>query len=391
MNNIETIRVKFLEVEQPIGIFYIASINWKDLFAISYADVREIKDTNDDSIDSYLGIQRTVSRNRVKEISKYVRTLDATFPTSVILHIDSKSYFKNGKEINTVDDILDDDVDEIDNIYVDNDTDELVIRKKDTVAKVLDGQHRIEGLKEGYYNLHDHDTDFQFNVTIFVDLDIDDQAQIFSVINKAQTKVNKSLVYDLYEYATSRSPQKTAHDIVRLLNKAEESPFYKKVKLLGTARNRELETVTQATIAEIIISFISSDPMSDRDVIKRNKKSIFGSRKIQLGSASEQKKRMFRKLFINDKDEIIYQNIYNYFKAVQQKWPIAWDEISTGNILNRSTGIIALFRLFRDVYLHLKGGDDRLVKFSEYFDLLQCVKSYLSQNVGFSRVKHKKT
>ena len=76
------------------------------------------------------------------------------------------------------------------------------------VANILDGQHRIEGLKEGLSSGHPNSEQFQLNVSIFVDLDMDDQSMVFATVNKAQTKVNKSLVYDLFAYAKSRSPQR---------------------------------------------------------------------------------------------------------------------------------------------------------------------------------------
>ena len=223
-----------------------------------------------------------------------------------------------------------------------NKSNKLKIRADNKVARILDGQHRIEGLRNGFKN-YDNDPVFQFNVTIFVDMDIDDQAQIFSVINKAQTKVNNSLVYDLYEYAKHRSPQKTAHDIVRLLNKIPESPCHKKIKILGTAQNKELETIAQATFVELILKYITTNAMLDRDILKRGKK--------LAPFMDEQKKQelLFRTLFINGKDHIILSILFNYFQAVKEKWPNSWNINNEGNILNKSTGIIALMRFLKYV------------------------------------------
>jgi len=350
------IQIPFIEIKQPIGTFYICSISWQDLIAICYNDIREIRNTEND-IDSYLGIQRAISEKRIKEISQYVTTMDATFPTSVILHINSESYYKNGNLISDYDEILTSESYEIEtNISLIENSNLLEIRKNDQVAKILDGQHRIEGLKSAVEKdpLFFKDIQFQINVTIFVDLDIDDQAQIFSVINKAQTKVNKSLVYDLYEYAKYRSPQKTAHDVVRLLYKKENSPFYRKIKILGTARFKETETITQATIAELIISYITDNAMRDRDALKRKGSALFSSKKgIEIGSQSILKKRPLRKMFVEKDDAGIFLNINNFFDAARNKWPQAWDNhgnVLDNNILNKSTGIIALFRVFRDVY-----------------------------------------
>lgn len=379
MNNY--IEVPYIEVKQPIGIFYICSIKWQELLEIAAADIRQIDEESkkDNNFDSYLGIQRKISPNRIKEISKYVRTIDATFPTSIILHIDSTIETIDEEGISKFPpDVIEKRLDEIqttENIKIDKESHKLFIRKNDKVAQILDGQHRIEGLRASYNNpdlFTEELTDFDLNVTIFVDLDIDDQAQIFSVINKAQTKVNKSLVYDLFEYAKNRSPQKTSHDIVRLLNRKEGSPFYRRIKILGTADNKDLETIAQATFVELIMGYISQNPMEDRDALRR--RSVFGKKTLsKLTDQNQIEKYIFRNLFIDDKDEIIFQNIYNYFEVVKNKWPYSWENNIEGNILNKSTGLIALMRFIRPIINKIGIYEDviEIDKFKQLFDLIK--------------------
>jgi len=353
MDNQETIKTNYLEVTQPIGTYYICSMTWQQLLEIAYADIREIrKKSESDEFDNYLGIQRTVSPNRIKEISDYVTYMDATFPTSIILHIKSEVKSLNGKIVEVYDDQLIEEnaenIIDITNIQINNDV--LEIRKDEKVAKILDGQHRIEGFRVAKEKGADIER-FDFNVTIFVDLDLDDQAQIFSVINKAQTKVNKSLVYDLYSYAKHRSPQKTAHDIVRTLNKSEKSPFYKSIKVLGKAMDKEMETIAQATLAELVIDSISKEPMKDRNTLRKRSILGIGGLKKDTDEKSIQR-RIFRNLFIDNNDEIIYHIINNYFTAVCNKWNRAWNNEPAieKNIIKKSTGIIALFRFLRYLY-----------------------------------------
>lgn len=200
------------------------------------------------------------------------------------------------------------------------------------VGKVLDGQHRIAGL-EGYSQV---EKPFDVIVAVFIDMELEDQAILFATINKTQTKVNKSLADDLYEFAKSRSPQKTCHNIVRVLDQMEKSPFHGKIKILGTAVDKDKETITQATFVESLIAFISADKMKDRDDLKRGKKLE------QL----DNKKYFLRKLFIEEKDTEIAKLVMEYFKAVQQRWPNAWNIVRPETILNRSTGFVALMRFF---------------------------------------------
>src|ERR1051325_9239186 len=99
----QTISFKCLKCKQPIGEFYIGILKHEDLIKITYADIRRL-DTGSEQreVEIYTGIQRELSKNRVKEIGKYVNMVDATFPTSVIIHIDEKyiiKYDKNKEEM----------------------------------------------------------------------------------------------------------------------------------------------------------------------------------------------------------------------------------------------------------------------------------------------------
>ena len=93
---------------------------------------------------------------------------------------------------------------------------------------------------------------------------------LFSIVNLAQTKVNRSLVYDLFSLARSRSPEKTCHEVVVALDKMDESPFHHRIKRLGVAtEGRFGETLSQATVVKGILPYITNDPLADRDIGKR--------------------------------------------------------------------------------------------------------------------------
>src|SRR5713226_4979754 len=163
--NGDHINFSCIKVTQPIGTFYIGAIDARDLYEIAYADVRRIQERD---VESYLGIQRELSQTRVNELHQYVQTVDATFPTSIIIAVSS------------------------DNAIFDDASMEMRIRRDSGVANIIDGQHRIEGLAEYTKD------NFQLNVTLFVDMDIEDQAMVFATINLKQKTMRKSLAYDLY-------------------------------------------------------------------------------------------------------------------------------------------------------------------------------------------------
>lgn len=315
--------VSAIQIRQPIGEFLIASIPSKQLCEIAYFDVRRMLKERD--IETYLGIQRPLNQSRVDELQSYVRTVDACFPTAVILAVDSRSaiFDSTTNKLTLRNDPNPEG--ELDPIYYRN------------IAKVLDGQHRIAGLME-----YPKD-DFEVNVSIFVDIDIEDQAYIFSTVNLAQTKVNRSLAYDLSELTKTPSPQKTCHNIAVALDQLASSPLHHRIKRLGTATpGRKIELLTQATFVEALMPFITSTPTLDRDVLKR------GNR-LATPTPAEIDKHPLRSYFVSGEDLKIADILFRYFSAVQDKWPEAWNTDEKGLILNRTNGFRALMRVLKPI------------------------------------------
>ena len=350
MNNI-TINV--LQVKQPIGTFYIASIPCYTVDQMAPADVRRMEDRD---MEKYLGIQRPLKDERVKQLQRYVKTVDATFPTGVILAIDEKcaSLDEDSGEL-TISEFIDND----------NPTNNITF---DKIAKVIDGQHRIASFVEFDENgqktfTFDKSVEFDINVCIFIGADISQQATIFSTVNLAQTKVNRSLAYDLADFASFRSPQKTCHMIAVMLDAREDSPLYKRIKRLGvkTVGRDTVEPLTQAVFVESLMRFISSDPMKDRDDLQRGKK-------LSIPNEIDSRKLPFRNLFVEDRDEDIAFMIYEYFHAIKNKWPKSWDDLNTkGNILPRSNAFKAFMKFLHYIFQNITGQVLDRNDFKSYF------------------------
>ena len=312
----EWIRVKVHEVKQPIGRFYFGAIDHMDLVKISYSDIRRINSEQRD-VESYLGIERPLRTNRVAELTDYVNTVDATFPSPIILAIaEEETDFEPESGV-------------------------MRIRNRSDVAKILDGQHRIAGL-EGFKGKR-----FDVLVTIFLEMDIEYQAMVFATINLEQTKVNKSLAYDLYAYATTRSPQKTCHNIVRLLNQREDSPFYNKIKVLGVAGDRT-ETISQALFVDSLLPHISTNANKDRDDLRRG-------RKLESARHGDEFRLIFRNMFLEERDGAIARVLWNYFKSVERKWGKYWTDVIPGYVLNRTTGFRGLMQFLPYAYVDVGG------------------------------------
>ncbi|MDV5138668.1 DGQHR domain-containing protein [Chimaeribacter arupi] len=355
------ITIKALKVSQPIGEFYFGKIKAKDLVNITYSDVRRMADSESRQLDDYIGIQRPLIESRVKQINSFISGIDSSFPNSIIISMNSE------------------------NVNWNENTGEFIISPNEDndftkLAKILDGQHRIAGFDTSnttFINEVGNLSDFELLITIFVDADISTQANVFSTVNLAQTKVNKSLVYDLESLAYSRSPEKTCHDIAVLLNKEKDGPFEKRIKRLGVATpNIANETLTQAAFVENLMKLITFDAKSDRNYFLAKQKGGKIAKEYSLEKIDNQSfiKYPFRQSFLYEKDFIIATNVSNFFSSVKFLWPNAWDKSNKKSSLNKTIGLIALFRVLRDVlsYMSERYGSDpiRILSVDDYYQIL---------------------
>lgn len=329
----KSIIVSALKIKQPIGEIYVGSIPAKTLVEITDFDIRTL--VTERGIDSYLGIQRELDKKRVKEISEYVRGSDATFPTAVVLAVPEKCVtieYPCGDDEVFVKLTLS-------NFPSDSDGGEAIFYRH--IARVIDGQHRIKGLQASPRD------DFDVNVSIFIDADIADQASVFATVNLAQTKVSKSLVYDLFELSKSRSPEKTCHSVVVTLESTKESPLYRKIKRLGKATvGRYTETLSQATVVAGILQYICKDKIQvirDRQIGRRG-----GA--FPPADPKDTNRLVLRPFFVEGRDVDMTNLIWNYFEAVRATWQTAWDVNATGMMLNRTNGFDGLMTFFPYAY-----------------------------------------
>ena len=326
------LKLNAFKISQQIGDFFVAKIEAKDLVTVSYSDIRSLDDG--EILGAYLGIQRPLNKKRANEIKDYVNNMDATFPSSVILSLESGDIHWNERS-------------SILTIYYED---------ENTPAKILDGQHRIAGFmdvetkkpihEQCYFERDGEELPFELIITVFVGLDLTEQATVFSVVNLKQTKVSKSLVYDLEAYSSSRSPYKTAHDIVVALDSHSKSPFYQKIKRLGL-KEGDGEILTQAALVEEIIELISKNPMQDRDYFLRKSKQSFSFKREGIDRSDYADGIIFRNLFIDEKDGEILKVILSFFLEIKNKFENSW--ANNQSILNKTVGVKALFRVLREI------------------------------------------
>lgn len=279
--------VKVLQITQPIGTFYMGVMLADDL-----ADIVRIRlrSQNEDAV------QRDESRSRIAEISEYCSDQDATFPTPIIVSI-----FPHA------------------NAYIKDNT--LYYDENELIGEVIDGQHRLKGiLRSANSSL------FELPVIFMMNLTNEENAYVFSVINSKQTKVSSSLIYDLFGMSNGRSPQKTVHELARSMNSNEKSPFFNRLKMLGTrAEGQENATLSQGTFASYIIKLLSKNPIEDSRLLKRGVTPL------------DDESLPLRAYFIRNKDEVILKILLNCFNALRSVYPDEWNN-PQNNILWKTTG-----------------------------------------------------
>lgn len=320
----ETLKFAALKLSQPIGELFVARIAAAKLSQLARADIRRMTSRE---LERMSGIQRGLSSTRVGEIRKYIETVDASFPNAFILNLNSAYLQSEPKP-------LDAECGDDGNIFC------FELALAENAFSIIDGQHRLSGFDGASIE------NFDLIVAFFIDLAVEDQAYLFSTINVTQQKVNKSLVYDLFDVSETRSPQKTAHLITKALNTDEDSPLYRRIKLLGVAPKFDNEVLyraplSQGAVATKIAQLISDDPMSDRDTYRRG-------RSIELLGNEVDRGLIFRRLFADDKDWAILKIVKSYFQAVADAFPDLWSEAD--NPLSKTIGYGALMRLLVDVY-----------------------------------------
>ena len=284
----------YIETQQPIGTFYYCAIPATFLLKVVRSSPRSKSET---------GVQRDLQQDRINSISRYCSDPDAVFPTPIVVSVDASSNVT---------------LDEVHRWVVFADEEAII-------GDVIDGQHRLWGIEGSKYA-----DQFVLPVALMFGLTLEEKAYIFSTINSNQRKVDPSLIYDLFAVTKTRSPQKTVHELARVMNNTEASPFYNRLKMLGKkTSSQEKATLSQGTFAKTILQLITRDPEEDARLVKRDK------------DLKEDVRCPFREYFIDDKDDVIAKILLNCFSALKNVFPKEWEE-PHNNILWKTTGFRAV-------------------------------------------------
>lgn len=312
--------LNYIKLEQPVGDMFLVKMKATQVASIAASKTR--KSYNDSS-----GIQRKLDPYRIKSIAEFCKTKNAMFPTPIILSA-SSDYFVINEEENTL-------------------TIPTISEDENKFCSIVDGQHRLEGLKES--GVIDN---FELLVSFVFDTDPSRDAFLFSIINGNQKPVSRSLIYDLYGLSRSRTVEKTCNKIMRALNGEDfdiKSELSGKIKMLGYKDEfSQNGIVSQAAMIKNLMKLITDK--SERDNIDIE----FGRELEQLDS----RKYIFRKNFVEGNDELIIQENIDFFNAWMKKLKEVKEKynIKEYKQFEKTIGFSVSYRIFRILFL---GWEDR--------------------------------
>lgn len=322
-----------LTVRQPFGTFFVAVISADLLREVAFSDIARVVEV-DPAGYRIAGTQRAQRQERWKEIGKFIDTIEAVFPTSIVL---AANYTEDGSL----------EEDDAQRWRVDGQG-RLTIPTSQKLASVVDGQHRLWGFE---FATDPERKSMPLVCSIFIDLPNPFQAYVFATVNFNQKKVDRSLAYELFGFDTDEeppeawTPEKTAVFLTRRFNIDEESPL--RGRIVVAAQDDDSLThgepgwqVSTATVVDGLLRLFSRNPKADRSAM------------LTVPRAKRQRKALpddhtpAREFFRATNDKAIYALASGFMSAVKVS---LWDHEPAGSFLTRTVGVQALFDVLRDV------------------------------------------
>jgi len=197
--------IPFFKITHEEVVYYLCKLRGTTLANITYVARRRESDEQG-------AVQRILNKTRISNIKDFLLN-GGFFPNNIILNFS-----------------------QLDNVSVDENS--IHFSEESRIAQIIDGQHRVEGLKEAI-RINSEIGDIEFPVLLTVNLSTEKCAELFVSINNEQKPVPKSLIYDLYgllNVANRDFSIERGGDIAEKMNTDEDSPYQGYIKYSGSKR-----------------------------------------------------------------------------------------------------------------------------------------------------------
>jgi DNA phosphorothioation-associated DGQHR protein 1 len=328
-------RSAVLPVHQPFGTFYVAVLPADLLRGVAYSDLARVVDV-DQSGYRLAGTQRAQREERWKEIGKFIDTVEAVFPTSIVL---AANYREDGE------------LEEGDARWTieRGEVSTLVIPTDKKLASVVDGQHRLWGFD---FSSDPDRAAMPLVCSVFLDLPNPFQAYVFATVNFNQKKVDRSLAYELFGFDTEEepaeawTPEKTAVFLTRRLNMDADSALRGRIVVAAqddedlTRTDSSDWTVSTATVVDGLLRLFSRNPKGDRSLI------FATARSKRNRSILPDDKTPARNLYRQTNDKAIYALANGFMSAANE---VLWRHAPANSYIIRTVGVQALFDILHRI------------------------------------------
>lgn len=259
------IKIPAARVKQGDLTLYATALRVKDLMAEKFYTVETLDPSNDE------GFQRLLNTARAKKLADYIvkgqDSKDAFLPTSVFLATDKSIQF-DGKD-NTI---------EIETTSV-------------CPFSVVDGQHRLEGLKMAAQK-DPRVLEFEIPVNIAINLPFMSQMCHFLIVNTTQKSVDKAVEQRIVARLTEaidveeipslpnwiqniveRGEVDRALKYIQYLNETDASPWNGKI-LMANALTDDETTINQRSFVRAIVKYVltANNPLGAFKDLEKEKK-----------------------------------------------------------------------------------------------------------------------
>ena len=292
INGQEYLKIGLEKVTQKENYFFVGKINASDLLKIftvrpakydidknsalaksfpSESDYYSHLVTQNEEAISDKDFQRHFDKNRVRNIERFLNDDQYSFfPNTIIANCDLVNDFESFgiTQESTIDDFrqLGSEPAHLSFLFKEGDDFNLLVPFTNNSILVIDGQHRLKGLKRAEAHVSDN---YELLVAFIIGFDRSVIAQQFYTINYEQKPVNKSLLYHLTgEFSTDLDELTFMHNTVKILNELDYSPFFKRIKMLGvnppdaSQEEKQLLSISQAFLIDALIRTISKSAIS---------------------------------------------------------------------------------------------------------------------------------
>ena len=347
------LKVELLQVSQGKSTFFVGVLPatfFLEVFTVNpvrydFGKETSLKETSPDMLDYFekslaekqktidsKPFQRVLDKKRAREIAKFLNEEEYPFvPNSIIATLDLDSHLKydDTDDAGSFEKKLKENKD-FSFLRENSDKFEIYLTKRKNSILIIDGQHRLEGLKKAGDEIKN---DYELLVSFLLEYDRSVIAKQFYTINYSQKSVNKSLLYHLTgEFSQDLDEVTFLHEVVKILNENDRSPLCKRIKMLGTAPKhlkkevRDKMTLSQAFLIDYLIYSIKD----------RKANSV-----IQP---------IFKSYFDNNKYDIV-RFLISYFTAIQKIFP-EWDDPGD-SILSKTIGVGALLKVLNFLFIKI--------------------------------------